>query len=128
MIRDQHNGYAVGRLATVQDVETHWVDFLNRLSLEPVHDRRMVVAYINDSRWVADCPECNGGMICAASNPRACCLDCGHIYFVVWPDDAEIAEAALSLRPMPATRNWNAHRDEPVSGLLDENEKHLRSH
>lgn len=125
MIRDQHNGYIAGKLPTVADVEHFWSTRLAVQGISQRDDPRLAVAYVNDSRWVADCPECAAGMLCASDNARTCCLECGRLYAVAWPEDAEAIVAALSLRPRSANRNWKP--GEPVTRLLAENDERLRA-
>lgn len=123
MIRDQSNGYAIGALPTVDNVWAYWRAHLAQKGMEPHRVEKQVVAYVNDSRWIADC-KCNGGMICWVENPETCCLDCGAVYSVKFPPGAAKALELLNDRPEHA-RNWNAHKGESVANLALENAKML---
>lgn len=126
MIRDQSNGYAVGKLGSVKDVQNHWRAFLAEKGLSPRPAEQKVVAYVNDSRWMANCPWCNGGIICWVENPHGCCLGCGRVYEVKFPPSREIREALELLIERPEhARNWNAHKGETVKELAQENERFL---
>ncbi len=71
--------------------------------LEETHVR--VAAYVSDSRWVADCPACNGGVACWPEMSDGCCFDCGRIYEIVFPKDWRKGVALLELRPQH-NRHW----------------------
>src|SRR5688572_32920736 len=92
--------------------------------MTPYRDHRQVVAYVNDSRWVASCPECNDGMLCWYDNPDACCLGCGHVFSVKFPAGAVKAAGLLLDRPEHA-RNWDAHKGESLQELERENDSML---
>lgn len=103
------------------DLEAHWKQWADRRQL-PLRTRPgTVAAYVNDGRWVADCPECNGGIACDPDYDRGCCLDCGTITKIRFPaqDDIDAAVWALGVRP-PDGRNWNCHRGETVADLRGE--------
>lgn len=90
--------------------------------IEIVDDDRRPVAYVNHSRWVADCPECNGGIACwPGEMPEGVCLDCGHRYRPVFPPakDRAAAEKTLLERSRPQNRNWDP-ATEDVSRLKAE--------
>ena len=86
-----------------------------------------VVAYINEGRWVADCPDCNAGMMLLPGAPFLCGL-CFNVRIgsysrlVVWPANPAEIEAVLLLRPMAINRNWRP--GETVWTLLAENVEH----
>lgn len=86
VIRDQRNTYAGLSANTVEKVVAHWDWFLAKKGQDRVPDDRPVVPYINQSRWAADCPQCNAGMSCWDRNPYTCCLGCGRQYKVRWQD------------------------------------------
>jgi hypothetical protein len=69
--------------------------------------KRKIAAYVSDGRWVADCPVCNGGIAAWPEHDFGCCLDCGTVCPLKFPDPAEIADAvsALAARP-PMNRHW----------------------
>lgn len=71
------------------------------------------VAYVNDGRWVADCPSpyCNAAMIVEPGQAYMCaeCFnkDIGGAWRrVVWPEDAEEIDAELARRPDRRNQNW----------------------
>ena len=113
MIHDQR---LMLRARTVEQVRARWRETLARHNVEVreaaglpllslTDDNRSVAAYVNHGRWVADCPNCAGGIACWAENPHGCCLDCFHVYRVLFPDDRHEVEAALEARPVK-NRNW----------------------
>lgn len=80
-----------------------------------------VDAYVNESRWVADCVECGGGMAVDVAVELAACLDCGTVYTVVVPDAATIAAAEKVLgHRRPNERHWRPN-GETVADLKAEN-------
>jgi hypothetical protein len=89
---------------------------------------RAVHAYVNHSRWLWDCPVCNGSELCSDLDPRAVCRLCGNAgdgwWQIVWPDDTtrERVEVLLERRPDPRTRNWTP--GELVEQLQAENLQH----
>ncbi len=81
-----------------------------------------VTAYVSESRWVAQCQRCPGGVAVWLDEGRGVCPDCGAIYRVTAPQGRAEGERALVARP-EANRNWQAHRGETVAHLLAENER-----
>jgi hypothetical protein len=84
-----------------------------------------LIAHVSAGRWVADCPECNGGCLLLFGTQDTACYDCGAIYSRVhWPEEDEIqkAEMTLSLRP-PENQNWHPN-SEPREILRMENKAH----
>ena len=83
-------------------------------------------AYINDNRWVADCPadECNSGMMVTPGHTQCACFDCGRIWQVEFPAVPEMGEAivVLELRP-EANRFWKPW-EESAEDLRHENIQH----
>ena len=72
--------------------------------------RKKLVAYMNHSRWVADCPmtNCNGGIAVWIENPQACCLDCGTIFSEVrWPSETDMARAMIEALNVPFDEERN---------------------
>lgn len=71
-----------------------------------------VAARVDHGRWVADCagedPYCRSGIACAPDTSASCCLACGRVYTISFPDAAEIgkAEAVLAVRT-DDVRNWD---------------------
>jgi len=88
--------------------------------------RKRLAAYVSDGRWVADCPECRGGVGLWRENEEACCLDCGHVYSSIdWPDASEVDEAERVLAARPTTElHWRPDSGETVDDLKVENLKH----
>lgn len=89
-------------------------------------DERTVLAYVNEGRWVADCPNCNAGMMTWPENPQGCCLGCFHVYTVEHPPADVIGEALPVLLERPEiNRNWVVTPEtdewEPVEVLQEEN-------
>lgn len=108
MIFDQRHMYGV---ADLHGVREHIATFLAAKGKTPVPDERSLAAYVNHGRWVADCPECAGGIACSPDNPEACCLDCGHTYAVSFPKPKDVARAEAALAGRGARRNQNWHPD-----------------
>lgn len=105
----------------VSSVE-EWEHRLSQLVEEPVKDRRTIAPYVNGSRWVADCPECNGGIACWDENPKGFCADCGHVFKVKFPPTKTREKALVVLAERPArNRNWNPDTED-VARLKVENE------
>lgn len=99
------------------------------LTLQEDPQVRVVTPYINQSRWVADCPECQAGMACWDRNPQAACLTCGRIYKVAWQSPTERAAAIRILAGRRAVhRNWDVHRGETVDELVLQNVLMLGDH
>jgi hypothetical protein len=68
-----------------------------------------LVAYVNDGRWVGDCPVCNSGMSLHRDWPDGRCLGCGAIFVSVrWPDKFDGIEDELAKRPK-LNQNWLPH-------------------
>lgn len=88
----------------------------------PVEGRH-VLAYVNHSRWVADCPEdgCQGTEFVDGAWPRFVCISCGSgVWRVVFPKDRLAIEALLLTRPEEENRNWSNGED--VADLKAEND------
>lgn len=130
-----------GRRETVEDVEGAWREWAERhglagrirrgdrtTDLRPT--RRQVKSYVSGGKWIADCPDCNGGIACWIENPRGACLDCGTIFRVNHPSqgEADRAEELLCARPDPATRSWHRHLGETIEDLERENAERLSPH
>ena len=82
-------------------------------------------AYINQGRWVVDCPNCSGAVCASKMDPWFFCIYCGvGVYDVKFPPDAAAIEAVLLKRPehdgwFARSRNWRP--SETVAGLRREN-------
>lgn len=89
--------------------------------LEPRGD--VLFAYVNDNRWIADCPRCGAGIAVHPEWAFAGCLGCGAAFAHVaapahWPE----IESVLLARP-PRNRHW--HVGETLDQLRAENRQHL---
>lgn len=112
-----------------QSVQAFWEQYAEGQraagkDFELTRSRKKLVAYVSDSRWVADCRTCSGGIALWRENEQACCLDCGTIYSTIdWPSPKEAAEAeaVLAARPGDAQRNWRPDLGEDVGDLKVEN-------
>jgi hypothetical protein len=91
------------------------------LTTELVETGLTVTAYVNEGRWVADCPLCGSGIATWPSNPDAACLQCGTVFRAKHPSPAVVreAEAALLSRPL-RNRHWRP-ADESPQTLRQEN-------
>ena len=78
----------------------------------------MINAYVNHSRWVADCA-CNNGILVRPANREAWCSLCGLESELRWPPDPDAIERTLTARPNPINRNWLP--GESADKLLSEN-------
>lgn len=111
--------------ASIEAVELSWAEHLDRQALRPFETGVQVAAYVSDGRWVADCVRCNAGVACWPENPKACCLGCGALYTIVFPEPSAIAEATLVLEARPeGLANWRPDQGEDVADLKVENLVH----
>lgn len=119
VIADQRHAY---KCETVEEIESFWLDHLERHRLQLRFDDRTVVPYINRARWLVDCPGCNAGNYVWDRNMLACCLDCGLMVKVAWqsPFVRSAAIRLLAVRPI-VNCNWDAHKGESVDDLEREN-------
>jgi hypothetical protein len=80
-----------------------------------------VKMYVNEDRWVGDCPFCNSGIAGVYRLDECICLDCGRRMGVSWPSSTHVeqAQVVLERRPEP-NRNWIPDR-ESVDDLKVEN-------
>lgn len=64
-------------------------------------------AYVNHSRWIAECPmECGCARVLQRQETMFHCSECGALTQVEWPANADEIWEALQERPLPRTRNW----------------------
>lgn len=64
-------------------------------------------AYVNFSRWVADCPmECGGALELAPGMLLFACPECKTMSEIEWPPNADEIWEVLQERKVPRTRNW----------------------
>lgn len=99
---------------------------------EGVSTAAKATAIVSGGVWVARCPlkDCHGCEIVSFTRGTFFCCECRNAAWkhqpiqVVVPDDATRAkiEAALVVRPVPATRNWVP--PETVADLAAENVEH----
>lgn len=87
-----------------------------------------IPVFVNDSRWMIQCPTCNGAQLASVNDKRFFCTTClnsengGRWLRVVWPKDAGQIEETLKRRPNPSNRHWLPH--ETVADLERENREH----
>lgn len=71
-----------------------------------------ITAYINQGRWIAECPDCHGAQLACRTDRRFLCNDCGNIAVgnlwrpVDWPVDLDRIEDVLTRRPVE-NQNWD---------------------
>lgn len=127
MIRDQRHMTGPARLRTVEEIVAAWKAYARQATFDRDGDPFAVglvasdtpaVAYVNHSRWVANCP-CGGGIAAWVENPRGVCMSCGTVRPIRFPDRWEIVERLLLGRPA-VNRNW--WPGEPIEFLETENQ------
>lgn len=83
-----------------------------------------VPAYVNEGRWVVDCPDCNNAQLACRTDHRFMCNECGNLAIgrlwrpVRWPAEVHRIEPLLAGRP---ARNQNWIPGEVVELLAIEN-------
>lgn len=88
---------------------------------QPLEAEDSIPAYVNEGRWVADCPACNGGMATSPEHAHSFCADCGTIYAVEHPPAGLIRQAENVLQHrQPRNRNWLPDRED-IPDLQAEN-------
>lgn len=112
----------------------HWAPLLGlrrarTISTTPPDTERAektLPAFVNDGRWVCVC-SCGGAQVTARTDRRFWCEECRSPGWtdVAWPDDDVVneAEAILSARPDPRSRNWKPW-EQTVEDLAGENAAH----
>ena len=86
------------------------------------------IARVNISRWLADCPNGDGGCLMVEFGhpfmcPYCCNADIGGQWRKVsWPSARGLIERILMRRPVPANRNWTP--GESLEQLRAENRAH----
>ena len=91
-----------------------------------------VVAYVNEARWIADCPDkrCNAAQVVTPDDPRFLCAVCGNLsnrrrwYAVVFPSADERAEIEALIAQRPNVENVNWSPGETVEEVRRLNRKH----
>lgn len=132
-LRDQRTmvdvTHPAGAHQTVQDVEEAWERWADREGL-PIRrrqgdfstdlktSRKTVEVYISGGKWLGNCPNCNGGIPGWPNHPRGCCLDCGTIFQLDYPPEAETLELAklMSARD-EIDRNYFRHLGETLDDV-----------
>lgn len=72
-----------------------------------------IEVYLNEDRWIAECPDCHSAQLAAREDPRFLCHECanesigGKWRRVIWPGarDLDRIEAAVAERPA-GNRHW----------------------
>lgn len=91
-----------------------------------------VVAYVNEARWIADCPDkrCNAAQVVTPDDPRFLCAVCSNLanhrrwYRVVFPSPEERAEIEALIGQRPHVENVNWTPDESVEDVRRLNREH----
>ena len=85
-----------------------------------------VMAYINEGRWIVDCPTGDGNALCVSAKDQLFwCSLCGNSTTrgqwlgIEFPPEKTEIERILLLRPMISNRNWRW--PETVADLTQEN-------
>ena len=92
-----------------------------------VHGSESVAAFVNDGRWLVQCPSCNGAQWASDADHRFKCDEClnswcGGVWVrVVWPAQRRQIEALLEARPLRA-QNWTP--DQSLDELAAANAAH----
>ena len=97
---------------------------------ETTAEQPVLHAFVNDFRWLVQCPVCNGAQLAARGDPRFFCIDClnehaGRQWLpVTWPSTDQQAEieGLLLKRPLTHTRSWKP--DETTEQLRGQNVAH----
>jgi hypothetical protein len=111
-------------------IHGHWQHADRRAGVELRGKRGTVQAFVNDSRWLVQCPNatCNSAQLASKVDRRFFCVSClnadngGHWLNVEWPKDHQAIEEVLLQRPNPSTRHWMP--GETVKDLERENAEH----
>lgn len=94
----------------------------------PLAPQADVAVYINEGRWVVECPDCHGAQLACATDRRFMCNECANVTVggrwrrTAWPANAAEIAAVLELRPWGRTQNWTP--GETVGDLATENAAH----
>lgn len=98
-------------------------------TMAPADPGTEVATYVNQGRWVTECPDCAGAQLTVFADPRFICNGCGNdavgnrwrVVTLPSPEDRAAIEAALALRP-EGNQNWRP--GEPVGLLHEETAAH----
>lgn len=107
-----HNGFAIRRR-------------LGDYSINIKRSKQPVIAFVSDNCWTGSCPRCNDGVpTWPGENDEGCCLGCGTVYPIVYPDGEELEAGVTALLARPArNRHWHPAR-EGADDLRAENLQH----
>lgn len=85
-------------------------------------------AYVNDGRWVCDCPRafCNNSPSVSPDWGIAICLECGTVSRPMLPAFPASVERILLARPDARMRHFRPQDGETIRDLLKENAAHGR--
>lgn len=98
-------------------------DILKRKGMAPyTWDREPPRAYVNQARWVCDCPNCNNSPSVSLRWGKALCHECGAVFNrIIFPPGEDIARIEkLFIDRDEMNRNWYPWR-ESVVNIEDEN-------
>ena len=105
-------------------------DYVKRQQTRAAFDNKPITmkatslaAYVNEGRWVADCPNCGSGIALDRDWADGRCLGLayGFVYPITWPSNADAIESALIVRNR-LNQSWVT--TETVSDLHAENTAH----
>lgn len=109
-----------------------WVHHMLRdsnvnLNTATAPDAAAIQAYVNNGRWIAECPDCQNAQLACRTDKRFLCNECGNVVVgglwrpVVWPLDLQGIESVLEKRPLE-NQNWVP--GETVADLAADNKNH----
>jgi len=81
-----------------------------------------IQAYVNEGRWIAECPDCKNAQLACKTDPRFLCDNCGNVAVgklwrtVVWPANVTGIESMLENRPL-VNQNWVPGETGPQLGI-----------
>lgn len=88
-----------------------------------------IEAYVNEGRWVVECPDCAGAQLACLTDPRFMCCECGNVVVdgrwrpVLLPA-ARTREAIGKILEPRLTLNQHWRPGETVADLKRENREH----
>jgi hypothetical protein len=126
--RKAHDGLSLDEVRLRQMVRRAAHLGISLRALSEVSDAPPIKARVNHNRWIAECPDCAGAEFVWLDEPLFMCQSCFNgVVGGLWrrvqlPPSVGEVEAALRLRPLPATRNWEP--GETPADLHAENAAH----
>lgn len=94
-------------LATPAEFAERQREHFRRLRLVATPTGRELLAYVSDSRWVANCDVCNGGLGVVPGEAAAVCWVCGSVFSIRFPEPPQMRAILEVLAPRaPRLRNW----------------------